>query len=234
MRQRIIGLRRLGVCEPVAARGPEDATAGRADARKARGPLSDALQAVHPGQQPGVLQRLNGLVDGAAGALGGLRDPLLRGEAESGLGVVEAPQKRLQLRRDDAVGPALLGPPHESARQVHEPCLGVLIRRLRAAEAEHFSRGLDKGLRRRLAGVSLSGELGGYRRPGCGLRLVVCKPSGAVVAPDALQVFVVLVSGCSASCGRSSPSSQRRSGRLISRYCRLNGLTWRPRNCGEW
>jgi hypothetical protein len=35
MRQRIIGLRRLGVCEPVAARGPEDATAGRADARKA-------------------------------------------------------------------------------------------------------------------------------------------------------------------------------------------------------
>jgi membrane protein len=34
----------------------------------------------------------------------------------------------------------------------------------------------------------------------CGLRLVVCEPSGGVVAPDALQVFVVLV------CGHGFPS----------------------------
>jgi hypothetical protein len=75
---------------------------------------------------PRVLQRLDALGEGRASAMGGFGDLLIGQEAKPVLGVVEAPKKRLQhrqrLRRDDAIGPALLGPAAQVARPRHDRC----------------------------------------------------------------------------------------------------------------
>jgi hypothetical protein len=45
---------------------------------------------------PCLLQRLERLSDGRAGAAGGLGDPLIAREAKPALGVMEGPEERLQ------------------------------------------------------------------------------------------------------------------------------------------
>jgi hypothetical protein len=63
--------------------------------------------------------------------MGGLGDLLVGREAEAAPSIVEAPKKRLQhrqrLRRDDAIGPALLRPAAQAARPLPDPDLGVAV-----------------------------------------------------------------------------------------------------------
>jgi hypothetical protein len=61
--------------------------------------LPHPLDPLHPGQDAGVLEDLDRLGDGRAGAVGRLGDPLIGREAESAPGVMEGPQKRLQHDR---------------------------------------------------------------------------------------------------------------------------------------
>ena len=86
----------MRVCELVAVAGADDAPAGAEVPEQVVAALLDADDAIDPGQNAGVLKRLDGLGDGRAGATGALGDLLIGREAKAAAGVVEAPQQRLE------------------------------------------------------------------------------------------------------------------------------------------
>ena len=65
--------------------------------------LPDTLEAVHPGQKPGILKRLDRLGDRVTGAAGALGDLLVGREAKAAAGVVEAPEQGFKDGKKGAV-----------------------------------------------------------------------------------------------------------------------------------
>src|SRR5271165_4047758 len=104
--------------------------------------LPYADDAIHPGEQAGILKRLDRLGDGRAGAAGALGDRGVGREAKAAAGVMKAPQQRLKdgqgLGGDRAVSLALLGPAHHGAGKGHDPRLGVTVEWTWPAVAENL------------------------------------------------------------------------------------------------